>query len=55
MRDLRIIRAEEKANALPVKMLLPLGAFLFPVSLIIVLVPVVIRVISLLLSMNPGG
>ncbi|MGO7388816.1 type II secretion system F family protein, partial [Rhizobium ruizarguesonis] len=30
MRDLRIIRAEEKANALPVKMLLPLGAFLFP-------------------------
>ncbi|MBX5156635.1 type II secretion system F family protein [Rhizobium sp. NZLR8] len=55
MRDLRIIRAEEKANALPVKMLLPLGAFLFPVSLIIVLVPVVIRVISLLLSMSPGG
>ncbi|MGX9993128.1 type II secretion system F family protein (plasmid) [Rhizobium sp. Z1P35] len=55
MRDLRIIRAEEKANALPVKMLLPLGAFLFPVSLIIVLVPVVIRVISLLLSMSPSG
>ena len=55
MRDLRIVRAEEKANALPVKMLLPLGAFLFPVSLIIVLVPVVIRVVSLLVSMKPGG
>ncbi|OHV19183.1 type II secretion system F family protein [Rhizobium sp. RMa-01] len=55
MRDIRIVRAEEKANALPVKMLLPLGAFLFPVSLIIVLVPVVMRVISLLISMNPGG
>ena len=55
MRDIRIIRAEEKANALPVKMLLPLGAFLFPVSLIIVLVPVVMRVVSLLVSIKPGG
>ncbi|MBB4480710.1 type II secretion system F family protein [Rhizobium etli] len=55
MRDLRIVRAEEKANALPVKMLLPLGAFLFPVSLIIVLVPIVIRVVSLLIGMKPGG
>ncbi|WHO76764.1 type II secretion system F family protein [Rhizobium sp. BT03] len=55
MRDVRIIRAEEKANALPVKMLLPLGAFLFPVSLFIVLVPVVMRVVSLLIGMKPGG
>ncbi|ANK94747.1 MULTISPECIES: type II secretion system F family protein [Rhizobium] len=55
MRDLRIVRAEEKANALPVKMLLPLGAFLFPVSLIIVLVPIVIRVITLLIGIKPGG
>ncbi|CCF00675.1 putative pilus assembly protein (plasmid) [Sinorhizobium fredii HH103] len=55
MRDLRIIRAEEKANALPIKMLLPLGAFLFPVSLVIVLVPVVIRVISLIVGLTPGG
>ncbi|MBP2448589.1 type II secretion system F family protein [Rhizobium leguminosarum] len=55
MRDVRIVRAEEKANALPVKMLLPLGAFLFPVSLFIVLVPIVMRVISLLVSIKPGG
>jgi len=55
MRDLRIVRAEEKANALPIKMLLPLGAFLFPVSLIIVLVPVVIRVINLLSGLRAGG
>ncbi|ASY72040.1 type II secretion system F family protein [Sinorhizobium fredii] len=55
MRDLRIVRAEEKANALPIKMLLPLGAFLFPVSLVIVLVPVVIRVISLIVGLTPGG
>jgi tight adherence protein C len=55
MRDLRIVRAEEKANALPIKMLLPLGAFLFPVSLIIVLVPIVIRVVTLITGMTPGG
>ncbi|OHV74371.1 type II secretion system F family protein [Ensifer sp. LCM 4579] len=55
MRDLRIVRAEEKANALPIKMLLPLGAFLFPVSLVIVLVPIVIRVISLIVGLTPGG
>ncbi len=55
MRDLRLVRAEEKANALPIKMLLPLGAFLFPVSLIIVLVPIVLRVIGLLTGLKPGG
>ncbi|MCY1540233.1 hypothetical protein D9M68_758610 [compost metagenome] len=55
MRDLRIVRAEEKANALPIKMLLPLGAFLFPVSLIIVLVPIVLRVLSVLAGLKPGG
>ncbi|MCA1444794.1 type II secretion system F family protein [Ensifer sp. IC4062] len=54
MRDLRIVRAEEKANALPIKMLLPLGAFLFPVSIVIVLVPIVIRVGSLLRGLTPG-
>lgn len=55
MRDLRLVRAEEKANALPIKMLLPLGAFLFPVSLIIVLVPIVLRVIGILTGLKPGG
>ena len=53
MRQMRILRAEEKANALPVKMLLPLGAFLFPVSLIIVLVPIVITVVTLLKGLVP--
>ncbi|WFU47162.1 type II secretion system F family protein [Sinorhizobium terangae] len=55
IRDLRVVRAEEKANALPIKMLLPLGAFLFPVSLIIVLVPIVMRVVSVLTGLKPGG
>jgi tight adherence protein C len=44
MRDKRLIRAETKANALPVKMTLPLGMFIFPVILLVILVPVVIRI-----------
>ena len=48
MRGRRLLRAEETANKLPVKMVLPLGAFIFPVVLMVVLVPVVIRLMSLL-------
>ncbi len=54
MRQLRIIRAEEKANTLPVRMLFPMAFFMFPVSLIIVLVPIMISLISLLQQMAPG-
>ena len=43
MRDRRLLRAEEKANQLPVKMVAPLGMFIFPVILITVLVPVILR------------
>ena len=43
MRTQRILRAEEKANALPVKMVLPLGLCIFPVVLMIVMLPVIIR------------
>ncbi|MEP9388004.1 type II secretion system F family protein [Mesorhizobium sp. KR9-304] len=43
MRTQRILRAEEKANALPVKMVLPLGLCVFPVVLMIVMLPVIIR------------
>ena len=38
-------RAEEKAAALPPKLTLPLGLFIFPVVLIVVLTPVVLRII----------
>ncbi|ACL57535.1 type II secretion system F family protein [Methylobacterium nodulans] len=48
MRNKRMMRAEEKANALPVKIVLPLGAFIFPVILIVVMVPIVIRIIAVL-------
>jgi tight adherence protein C len=52
MREKRMIRAEEKANALPFKMLLPLAGFLFPISVLIVLVPILIRVVGLLKSLS---
>ncbi|OJU49706.1 MAG: type II secretion protein F [Mesorhizobium sp. 61-13] len=43
MRSQRIFKAEEKANALPVKMMIPLGLCIFPVVLMIIMLPVVIR------------
>jgi tight adherence protein C len=46
MRDKRMMRAEERAAKLPVKVVLPLGGFIFPVILIIVLLPVIIRLTS---------
>ncbi|AZO33031.1 MAG: type II secretion system F family protein [Mesorhizobium sp.] len=43
MRTQRILQAEEQANALPVKMMIPLGICIFPLVLMIVLLPVIIR------------
>ncbi|MCV3240686.1 type II secretion system F family protein [Mesorhizobium sp. ZC-5] len=43
MRTQRILRAEERANALPVKMMIPLGLCIFPVVMMIVMLPVIIR------------
>jgi tight adherence protein C len=47
MRAKRLLRAEEMANKLPVKMVLPLGTCIFPVILMVVLVPVFIRLIAI--------
>lgn len=44
MRQKRLLMAEEKANQLPVKMLFPMALFIFPVNLLIVLVPVLITI-----------
>ena len=44
MRVKRFLRAEEEANKLPVKMLLPLGLFIFPVILIVIMAPIVVRI-----------
>ncbi|ESX95790.1 type II secretion system F family protein [Mesorhizobium sp. LNJC405B00] len=43
MRSQRIFRAEERANSLPVKMMIPLGLCVFPVVLMVILLPVIIR------------
>ena len=43
MRDKRLLRAEERANTLSVKMVFPLGFFILPVVLMVVLIPVLIR------------
>ena len=43
MRDQRILRAEEKANSLPVRMMIPLGLCVFPLIFMIIMLPVIIR------------
>ena len=53
MRGKRLLRAEETANKLPVKMVLPLGAFIFPVILMVVMVPVIIRLSAI--AYRTGG
>src|SRR5262249_49353181 len=46
MRDRRLLRAEERANQLPVKMVLPLGLFIFPVILLVVMFPVILNLLT---------
>jgi tight adherence protein C len=48
MRDKRLFRAEERANQLPVKMVLPLGLFIFPVILGVVMLPVILRLLTVM-------
>ncbi len=44
MRERRVVRAEEKAHSLPAKLVLPLGIFVFPVVLIVILLPAIVRI-----------
>lgn len=44
MRAKRLLRAEERAHALPVKLVLPLALFVFPVMLIVALLPLFVRI-----------
>lgn len=46
MREKRMSSAEEKASALPPKLTLPLGLFIFPVVLITVLAPAVLKIMN---------
>lgn len=47
MRDRRLMRAEERANQLPVKMVIPLGLFIFPVIMLVIMFPVIVRLMTL--------
>ena len=55
MRQNRLLRAEEKANSLPVKMLFPMAGFMFPVNLLIVLVPIMMQLLKMMSTMSPPG
>lgn len=46
MRATRMLRAEEMANLLPVKLVFPMGAMIFPTLIIVILVPVFIRIVN---------
>jgi tight adherence protein C len=48
MRDKRTLRAEEAANKLPVKMVAPMGLFIFPVILCLIMIPLALRVMKAL-------
>jgi tight adherence protein C len=50
MRDRRLFRAEERANQLPVKMVAPLGMFIFPVILLTVMLPVILRLMAVMVK-----
>jgi tight adherence protein C len=50
MRSKRMLLAEKKANELPVKMVVPLALGIFPVILMIVLLPVILKLLKLIAS-----
>jgi tight adherence protein C len=47
MREKRLLRAEEQANKLAVKMTIPLALFIFPVVLLVILLPMALRMLAL--------
>ena len=55
MRQKRLLRAEETANKLPVKMVIPLGGLIFPVILMVIMVPVIIRLLEIAGNVKPAG
>lgn len=50
MRDKRLLRAEEKANKLSAKMVIPLGLFIFPIVLLVTILPAVIKLMKVISS-----
>jgi tight adherence protein C len=50
MRTQRMIVAETKAQALPAKLAIPLGLFVFPTMMIVIMIPVVIRILRVMIK-----
>lgn len=48
MRAKRLVRAEEKANKVPVKVILPIGLFFLPCLLTLIFTPLIIRILRAL-------
>lgn len=46
MRQKRMLRAEEMANTLPVKITFPLALMIFPVLLIVIMTPIILRIMD---------
>ncbi|MES2907360.1 MAG: type II secretion system F family protein [Pseudomonadota bacterium] len=44
MRHKRLSRAEEKAHALPAKLVIPLGVFIFPILFVVILLPAAMKI-----------
>ena len=58
LRDKRLLRAEEEAGKLSVKMLVPLTFFIFPVVLMVIALPLVVSMVKVFLPLVitlPGG
>ncbi|MGO9398625.1 MAG: type II secretion system F family protein [Xanthobacteraceae bacterium] len=49
MRERRLLRAEAEANKLPVKIMAPLGLLIFPVILLVVALPALVRLVPIFL------
>lgn len=55
MRYARMMKAEEKAAALPVKLSIPLVLLMLPAFMGVIMLPVIIRIIRILLPVGAGG
>lgn len=55
MRSRRLLRAEEKAQRLPVLMALPLAFCLLPSFMLVIMMPVLLRIVRVLLPAGVGG
>jgi tight adherence protein C len=44
MRERRLVAAEEKAHSLPAKLVVPMGIFVFPVIIVVIILPAIMRI-----------